>query len=429
MFGWRTKKLLSIAIKFIVIWLIFCGAVTLTQLNQLSKSFVFGEFLNKWGENALFFLGYGNPLQAGTWAQNIVALVAILTISILTTYFTINFLWHVDDVVLVPAMFFEKTNDQSNPYKIHFIINNNGKRIANLRLSFTAYLQENNEHIKISESSEYTYPLLFKNSSWIIEDDLKSGFFQYVLYQQFKNYPDKLVIYMTLWFVDTQSGQECCNILDYNSSCLCEYQENVNYKNMKNNKIRRIIKIQKKDEHFKTEKENFIKHISNNFKPFDIKRLRLSPQNNMLKFAQNNKDIIEIDTDVAPEEKFPMFFYDYNNKPLDWSIYENDKINLVGKFRVSDDSKGINKLILEVKSGDGYDHVYVFYREEQFANKENMVCFNIDLKKLIKNSRNPRIKEIREINIVFPRETSTNKLSEVKGKVTIKKFGLEYQEK
>ena len=132
---------------------------------------------------------------------------------------------------------------------------------------------------------------------------------------------------------------------------------------------------------------------------------------------------------MSLQRKSFQCFYDYNNKPLDWSIYENDKINLVGKFRVSDDSKGINKLILEVKSGDGYDHVYVFYREEQFANKENMVCFNIDLKKLIKNSRNPRIKEIREINIVFPRETSTNKLSEVKGKVTIKKFGLEYQEK
>lgn len=445
MFGWRSKKLLSITAVFVVVWLVFCGLFTLTQIMNKPDPFDFNLFADKLGENALFFLGYGDSPTADVWLNNTVALIAILTISILTTFFTINFLWRVDDVVLMPAMFFEKTKDAQNnsAYKIRFMINNKGKRIANLRLSFTAYLHEENSQIKISESLEYTYPILFENSCWIIEDDLQLGFFQDVLYRQFSNHPDtvsfdkqntknkKVTIYMTLWFVDTQSGQECCNILDYNTSDLCAYDKEKNYKKMTYRKIQRLIKEQELNSN---ERKDFINYITIPFKPFDRERLKLSPRNSPFEFkivesqqyASGAKIVINTENN---NERFPMFYYDYKDKPLDWSIYEDDKINLVGKFHV--DSDNINQLKLEVKSGDGSDHVYTFYDKTQSVNKENgTVCFNISLAELIKKSHNPNLKAIREINIVFPRTTNdkNGNLPHVSGSVVIEQFGLEYQD-
>jgi hypothetical protein len=448
MFGWRGKKLLSITAVFVVVWLIFCGLFTLTQIMNKSNSLDFRLFMDKLGGNALFFLGYGDLPTADVWLKNTVALIAILTISILTTFFTINFLWRVDDVVLMPAMFFEKTMDaQSNSaYKIRFMINNKGKRIANLRLSFTAYLHEENSQLKISESPEYTYPILFENSCWTIEDDLQLGFFQDVLYRQFLNHPDtvsvdkqntenkKVTIYMTLWFVDTQSGQECCNILDYNTSDLYAYDKEKNYKKMTYRKIQRLIKEQEFNSNQVNERKDFIKYITSRFKPFDRKRLKLYPRNIPVKFkivenqqyASGAKIVINTENN---NERFPMFYYDYKDQPLDWSIYKDDKINLVGKFHI--DSDNINQLILEVKSGDGSDHVYTFYDKTQSVNKEDgTLCFNISLAELIKKSHNPNLKAIREINIVFPR-TAIDKdgnLSHVSGSVVIEQFGLEYQD-
>lgn len=439
--NWRIRKLLRVTGVFVAVWLVFCALVALVQFMPNLGQINFPKFINQWGNNALFFLGYGD-LREASWSQNAIALIAILAISILTTYFTINFLWRVDDVVLVPALFVEKEGEgSSSPYKVKFVIVNQGKRIADLRLSFTAYKHTAEGQERISKSREYTYPILFKNSSWTIPDELKMGFFQDVLYRQFANMNttsetnaeinrgEQVTIYMTLWFVDTQSGQECCNIMNFQAEDLLVGECPDDLIKLSYHKMRyRLRDLRNTPEH-KKDLQEFVAFAGTRLKSFDTDRLTYSPRNcdsflRLKKLSKKNAVAsIEINTQCSTEE-YPMFFFDYKNAPLDWTIYDDDHVHLIGDFKIKGDE--IQRLRLEVKSGDGYDRVYTFYSKTVEVDSEGRVRFDICLKEMYQDSHNPNYSEIREINIIFPREKIDDVLVDFSGKVKVLKFGLEY---
>ena len=103
---------------------------------------------------------------------------------------------------------------------------------------------------------------------------------------------------------------------------------------------------------------------------------------------------------------------------------DDDHVHLIGDFKIKGDE--IQRLRLEVKSGDGYDRVYTFYSKTVEVDSEGRVRFDICLKEMYQDSHNPNYSEIREINIIFPREKIDDVLVDFSGKVKVLKFGLEY---
>lgn len=143
---WKIKKIFKIVLGFIGIWILAVAFVAVIQVANLPLAHsnnILDTFLSRMGNNALFFLGYGDT-ELNIIIKNILAIIGILAVSVMTTFLTIDLFWRVDDVLIVPKMFITSGKDKMGreSYYANFVIVNRGKRIADLRLSIVAYLEQ-----------------------------------------------------------------------------------------------------------------------------------------------------------------------------------------------------------------------------------------------------------------------------------------------
>ncbi len=448
---WKMKKLLVIVLLFVIIWVFICLIVAYMQPLLSGKQTEDG-FLERFFKNSLFFLGYGDT-DLSAVIKVLLAVFGIIAISVMTTYLTINLFWRVDDVVIAPSIYIypKEADSNTNVFKDNasseystwfawFIVANNGKRIADLRLSFVAYQvkkqkenkeqdkiekeqkdhKEQDEHTEIARSREYSNPMLFKKSVWRIREELQDNFLLDVLYKQqllkINNNDEKILIYLTLRFLDPQSGQECCNIVEVKPENICCHiptRENMN---------KRFSKIRKMDEQEKAKKKENQKkleeYLSRSFKPFDLRKLNRSPKNNEVKYQIDPKSN-EVSCDFSSansNSQWLMIFFDYRTKPLDWTIYSDDDISFLCELEISGIKKQVN---IEIKCRPALNVLYTI----PYIMKDGKVNISKSLKEILENSDNPDFSDIRQICFVIDRGSE---LIDIDGSIRIKKCGLMY---
>lgn len=442
---WRARRSLAVILNFMVVWILICGVVAIFQtlLSDQSPAEAGKSYIENLGSNALFFLGYGESSRLGLVTRNILAVVGILAISIMTTFLTINLFWRVDDVLVSPYIYVYENNARGkSPYSAAFVIENAGKKIANLRLSVIAYHVNQDkesgmrqaEYTQISKSREHTYPMLLSKSRWIIEEGLQDSFLMDLLFRQHqlmdKREKDCIQVFLILYFLDPNSGQECCNIAEFPI-------DNLIWKNPQDLPGARIHQKKKNKRHVDSSEvqTEILSYITNPVKNLDFNRLEVIPwleEASLVKEVrvQQGKagsvpeDGISIHrTGMArfdssrSSDRFLILYFDYKSKPLDWTIYDDHRVSFVCDLSVTGN---INQVALELKCGDP---VSVVFREELQV-KEGRAAFQMSLKTIKEQAKNADFSAIRELAFVIDRGENLTK--DVFGTLSIQTCAIRY---
>lgn len=297
----KLKKMVKTVIIFLIVMITICFVFSLYKvfINEIQPT----EIFNETGLYFLYAIGYG-ALEGDSAIQSILAMVGIVSLALMTTFLTIDYL---DDVKLNKEIIYK-----NNFLKMQFI--NKGKAICDIKVAFALYDKYTSENIV--DPKEYYMPILPKNSTWNLLLDLNETFGYKAVYYLLSTNDKKL--YCTFSFVDTQTGQNSIKVEEIT----------------KNN-----IKVANRLLEFK----EFIQ-------PTILPCKNLMPiENNGHIQIENKDDTVSINYSFngkANYDSFVMAYYNFHEFPLNLEKYNKETTYLEFMIKSKDDIKLKFDLIL-----------------------------------------------------------------------------------
>ena len=198
----KIKKITETIFLFIIIMLLICLGISLYYF--LSNKISFNQILGKTGLYFLYTIGYG-ALEGDAIIQNILAIIGIVALALMSTFLTINLFWRLDDVILAKNI--TKKDDE-----LFFSLQNNGKTICNIQISFMLF--DTNTLESNGKARDFFIPMLIKKAKINLNVDLNDTFWYQAIYNLLTNPAKKL--YAILSFVDTKNGQSSLKVQEFN---------------------------------------------------------------------------------------------------------------------------------------------------------------------------------------------------------------------
>jgi len=363
---WKLKKILKIIAIFILGIIVLCVLYSVTMSIFYKNDNEETNILNSTLKYLLYTIGYGD-ISTNLVVQNTFATIGIISISLLSTFLTINLFWRIDDVKINKSILISKGN--KNKYYATLLVWNMGADICRLEGSFIAYDNFGNAIVECSD--KFNYPLLIKKSVWKIEIPIENTFL-YEILRNMRKWKKNCKLYFTFSFVDTSTGQESIKVMEYSSDNIFAVSpENVCKVEIKKKQNWRLLN---KLEKSKNLDDIFTKWLCGNTITYNLRDTKpienggkLSLYPDVLPLSE--KEILEgaeehefLKAEVNFYKKrgegdglpFVMALLDFNSNPLDWSSHYSEN----GLFHVElSGSTEIDSLVVQIKYGESREKI------------------------------------------------------------------------
>jgi len=338
---WKLKKAARIVATFFVAVILICAVYSTGWAILNADSGGFAAVPELALEYFLFTIGYGESSES-LLVQNMFALIGIVTITLMTTYLTINLLWRIDDVKIssqIPIWL-----QENNKYYASVLIANEGADICKLKADFMA-CDENGE--EISKSQSFIKPLLIKKSFWKIDIPVENSFFYEVLrvMRKWKRY---CRLYLTFSFVDTSTGQESIKVVEYAEDDIFAVETPGGFLNEPGPKWKQRTELKK----WPATDKAFDEWICRNIIPFtlsDAKSINNGGKITILPAAEGGF-LAKVKFPKGPmykETDFVMALLDFKASPMDWLPYCSENAEFQAELS---GHEGIKAVTIEIKS-------------------------------------------------------------------------------
>lgn len=340
---WKLKKAARIVATFFAVVILICAIYSAgwALLHAGSGSGGFAAVLEKALEHFLYTIGYGESKES-LLAQNIFALIGIVTVTLMTTYLTINLFWRMDDVKIssqIPIWL-----EENNKYFASVLIANEGEGICKLKGDFMA-CDDNGE--EISKSKSFEKPLLIKKSFWKIDIPVENSFLYKVL-RTMRKWKLFCRLYLTFSFVDTATGQESIKVVEYTENDIFAVEMPGGFSAEPGRKWKERAELQKSSVADKVFDDWICRNVIPLFPGAAIPienggKIYILP-------AADGGFLAEADFSCGcayNETHFVMALLDYRANPMDWSTYYSENAVFLAELSGNDE---IGKVTIEIKS-------------------------------------------------------------------------------
>lgn len=355
----KSKRIIRMMFSFLISILVFCTLVVIIISVTRSEDFTLSAILDQVASSFLYIIGYDSLYNDNWIIKCALAIVGILTLSLLSAYLTVLFLYRTD-VKICPKIFVWQ--DIEGYYYCSILVKNFGKAVCNLHMSISLYncneTTLHDENKMSNDICERYRPILLKKGLWcenFIISPVESVFF-FKTFQHFvkgENY--KLYV---LWsIVDETTGQETTHMqpYDYNDCTfeppIWEYKKTI------------CTNFQDQFEEFIC-KERHVIPLKNAI-PINAVAIRLNHIH--LPSTQRDAMTMEIDySDVNLNMIEPEFFVMASVQfmhPENWEIFFDEKWEF--QFEMFGDADKIEIVTIEIKKKEHLEKV--LWREFKVA--------------------------------------------------------------
>lgn len=346
----KSKRIITMMFSFLISILIFCILVVIIISVIRSEEFTLSAILDQVASSFLYITGYDSLYDDNWIVKCALAIVGILALSLLSAYLTVLFLYRTD-VKIYPNIFIWQ--DKQGHYYCTVIIENLGKAVCNLQMSFGLYSGSSgdmmhDEDIITDNICERYRPILLKKKIWresFIISPVESILF-FKAFHSFVN-KEKYKLYVLWSCTDEITGQENIHVqsYDYNDCvfCLPDWEHN----------IIEYIDIQDQFKEFICKEQHVIP--LNSAIPINAEAIRLYH----LSSNQRDELTMEIDYDhvnlnTIDPEFFVMASIQFK-KPENWELFYDRKWEL--QFEMFGDTDKIETITVEIKKKERLEKV------------------------------------------------------------------------
>lgn len=207
----KIRKIIKVMMAFLLSVITVCVIFVFVSAFITSKHFSVQGVLNRVIQTFLYIIGYEDLRTGNVLLRCILAITGLFSLSFLSAYLTVLFLYRTDVKIVPKILVFKKNGD----YHCSVSIRNNGYDICNVRLSINLYNNAGEKIIK--ESYEKTNPIIPRKSVWKQDFCISSVHnpFFYDVFLNFLNLKEDCVLYILWSFIDDITGQETVHIQSY----------------------------------------------------------------------------------------------------------------------------------------------------------------------------------------------------------------------
>lgn len=337
----KIRKIIETILVFIVIMLLICLCISL--YNFFTGKIAFSEIIIKTGLYFLYTIGYG-ALEGDAILQNILAIIGIVALALMSTFLTINLFWRLDDVILVPNILYDHD-------KLVFTINNKGRTICNIQISYMLYDATTLDNL--DKTKEYYVPMLVKKTNFKLNTDLNETFWYKSLYGLLTD--DKKKLYCILSFTDTKNGQNSIKVQEFTKSNL----SNITY-------------------------EELVKPLL--FSHHDLNPIENGGQVTLKQMSRQTELTYNFNNIAVAQEPFVMTYYNFNHALLNLEKYNHDttylevkvsakkELNLTWEVKTIDNNKYSKTFNINSKK----QSIKIYFKDINFnLEKVNEICFTV----------------------------------------------------